>query len=186
MKSFFPHPSSPLFSLYILHVLNDGFNASLLLLLPFIAMDLQLNLTQVGLLGTIANSLGILFAIPAGYIATRVGGLRTLSIALLLYALGYLGTGLSVNYLALFPMFILAGIGFGLFHPIGFALVAKYSNKENRGMQMGNFTAIGDVGRIGIAAILTFIIVYIGWRATAVSFSILTILTALFFSSHLF
>ena len=32
---------------------------------------------------------------------------------------------------------------------------------------MGNFTAIGDVGRIGISAVITFIIAYIGWRTSA-------------------
>jgi len=38
---------------------------------------------------------------------------------------------------------------------------------------MGNFTAIGDLGRIGISSLVTFIIVYLGWRHTALVFSII-------------
>ncbi|MBA3723937.1 MAG: MFS transporter [Candidatus Levybacteria bacterium] len=179
MKNFFPSHSSPLFPLYILHILNDGFNASLILLLPFIAMDLQLNLTQVGLLGTLINALGIFIALPAGYIATKFGGLKTLLFALVLYGLAFLGTGFSQNFVSLFPLFILASIGFGLFHPIAFALVSRFSDKETRGREMGNFTAIGDVGRVGIAAVLTFIVVYIGWQNTAIVYASVALLIGL-------
>lgn len=41
-----------LLPLNILHIFNDGFFASFLLLSPFIAKSLHLSLTQVGLLGT--------------------------------------------------------------------------------------------------------------------------------------
>ncbi len=169
-------------ALNILHALNDGFDASIFLLLPFIAADLHLNLTQVGFLGTLVNSLGIIFALPAGYIAAKVGGLRTLTIALLLYGLCFLGTGFAPNYLSLFPLFILGGLGFAVFHPIGFALVAKLSDKVTRGRKMGNFTAIGDVGKIGISAILTFIIVAIGWRYTSLICALVIIVIGIIFS----
>src|SRR5436305_11023186 len=87
--------SSQSFYLNILHVLNDGFQASFLLLLPFIAKDLHTNLTQIGFLGTLVNSLSVVLALPAGYVATKVGGMRTLVIALFIYALGYFVTGFA-------------------------------------------------------------------------------------------
>jgi len=68
--------------------------ASFLLLLPFIAKDLILNLTQVGFLGTLFNSMSIMLALPAGYIAKKVGGMKTLILALFVYAVGFLTTGL--------------------------------------------------------------------------------------------
>lgn len=181
VKPLFQNHSPQFLSLYTLHILNDGFHASFLLMLPFIAKDMQLNLTEVGILGTIVNSLGIFLALPAAYMATRVGGMKTLIIALFVYGLGYLATGLAPNYIWLFLTFSLVGIGFGVFHPIGFSLIAKWSQKETRGRQMGNFTAIGDVGRIGIAAILTFIIVYIGWQNTAILYAAIAIAIAVAF-----
>lgn len=182
MKNFFKDVlQNQLLNLYTLHIFNDGYEASFLLLLPFIAKDIHLNLTQVGFLGTLFNSLSILLALPAGYIATKVGGMRTLTIALFIDALGYLATGIAPNYFVLLLTFILAGIGFGLFHPIGFALIAKWSTKETRGRQMGNFTSIGDVGRVGISTVLTFIVVYIGWRYTTMIYAIIALVAALIF-----
>lgn len=159
----------------MLHVLNDGFYASFLLLLPFIAKDLHLNLTEVGFLGTVVNSLSIILALPAGYITTKFGGMRTLLFALFVYGLGFLATGFSPNYLWLCFTFLIVGSGVGVFHPIGFALIAKWSSKETRGRQMGNFTAIGDIGKIGIAALLTLIIIAIGWRYTTLLYATVAI-----------
>lgn len=181
LKQLFSLRTSPqVFYLYLLHALNDGYQASLLLFLPFIAHDLHLNLTQAGFLGTLVNSLSIVLAFPAGVIASKFGGMRTLIIALFLYGFGFLGTGFSSQYFMLFPMFILAGIGLGMFHPIGFALIARWTDKEARGKVMGNFTAIGDVGKIGIAAFLTVIIVSIGWRFTSLGYAFVALSIALY------
>lgn len=70
--------SGRFFHLSLLHIFNDGFQASFVLLLPFIAKDQSLNLTKVGLLGTILNVSGIILAIPAGNIAAKIGGFKTL------------------------------------------------------------------------------------------------------------
>lgn len=159
-------------SLNALHVLNDGFQASLLLLLPFIAASQHLSLTEVGALGTIINVAGIVFALPAGYLAVRFGGVKILLVALLLYALGFAGSGLlGGNYWILAVLFLVAGVGFGVFHPIAFALIAKWAPKERRGRSIGNFTAIGDVGRIGISALVSVIVVAIGWQKTALLYA---------------
>lgn len=166
------------FLLNLLHIFNDGYQASLLLLLPFIAKDLHLNLTEVGFLGTVFNSLSIFLALPAGYLATKFGGMKSLVVALFIYGAGYLATGISANYLTLLIPFIIIGSGIGIFHPIAFALIAKWSTKETRGRQMGNFTAMGDVGRIGIAALLTFIIAVLGWHTTAILYAVIAMSVA--------
>jgi MFS transporter, FSR family, fosmidomycin resistance protein len=155
--------------LTVLHILNDGFKASLLLLLPFIAKEFQMNLTNVGSLGTAVNLMDILLALPAGYYAAKIGGLRLLTYALLAYALGFFFTGISPSYAVIVLAFMIAGLGFGLFHPVSFALVAKKSDKTKRGMNLGNFTAAGDIGRIAISSLTTFLIMYLGWRSVSLS-----------------
>lgn len=165
-----------------LHILNDGFKASLLLFLPFIARDLNISLTKVGFLGTAINSLEIFFAIPAGMIAARVGGFRFLIITMLFYALGYLLLSFASTYAIVIIAFILAGVAFGMFHPVAFSVVSKMFGRGERGSQLGNFTALGDLGRIGISSLTTFIITYIGWRQTAFfSFSLVVGLFLLFY-----
>lgn len=150
-----------------LHILNDGFKASLLLFLPFIAKDLSISLTKVGLLGTAMNSLEIVMAIPAGIIATKIGGFRLLILLMIFYGLGYFFASLSSLYFMIILAFILAGIGFGMFHSVAFSIVSKMFTKEERGTQLGNFTALAELGRMGISSAATLIIVAIGWRQTA-------------------
>jgi predicted MFS family arabinose efflux permease len=174
------------FHLNILHILNDGFAASLVLLLPFIAQSQGLSLTQVGLLGTILNAAGIILALPAAYLATRFGGLKVLVAAAFIYSTAFLATGVTGRFLVLLPIFVFAGIGFGVFHPIAFALIAKWTPKEKRGRAMGDFTAIGDVGRIGIAAALSFLAVAIGWQKTAILYAVVALLAATCFYRYLF
>lgn len=140
---------------------------SLPLLLPFVQAELHLGLSQVGLLGTMLNSLSVLLALPAGVIAAKFGGLRSLIIAMAIYSLGFIFTALAPSYALIIIAFLLAGLGFGIFHPIAFAEVARLTNKSDRGRAMGSFTAVGDLGRVGISAAITLIASYIGWRATS-------------------
>jgi predicted MFS family arabinose efflux permease len=174
------------FHLNILHILNDGFAASLVLLLPFIAQSQGLSLTQVGLLGTILNAAGVILALPAAYLATRFGGLKVLVVAAFGYGMAFLVTGGTGQFLVLLPVFVFAGIGFGVFHPIAFALIAKWTPKEKRGRTIGDFTAIGDIGRIGIAAALSFFAVAIGWQKAAILYAIVALIAAIFFYRYLF
>lgn len=160
-------------SLSILHILNDGFQACILIILPFIANDMHLNLVQVGILGGSLNVIQIILALPAGLLAYRFGGYRLLLAALLLYCLGFASIALSPIYILIIAAFIFSGIGFGIFHPIAFAEVANNSDKSSRGKIMGNFTAIGDVGRMVFTSIITFLVVSIGWRNSILIYSIL-------------
>ena len=169
-------------SLGFLHVLNDGFLASLPLLLPFMQKDLGLGFESVGLLSSILAFAGVVLALPSSQIARRFGGLRVLGIALLLYSAAFILAGCSSGLWSLGVSFALASIGFGLFHPIAFALVAHASSAQDVGKKMGNFTAIGDFGRIGIAAAATFLVAALGWRETAILYGVLPLLIfALFF-----
>lgn len=170
-----------LFDLNILHAFNDGFEGSFLLLVPFIAKDLGINLTQVGFLGTLLNVFSILLAIPAGFFAVKIGGMKTILLGFLLTSFGFLFASFSPTFLILTFAFVIGGIGYGVFHPIAFALVARITPKEKIGREIGNFTATGDIGKVAISAILTFIIVIIGWRFTAVGYALLGVLTLLVF-----
>ena len=181
VRRLFNKISTPFVSLNILHSLNDGFEANYLLLLPFVVKDLQINFVQVGSLGTLLYAFSIILALPAGYISLKIGGFKTLIIALVIYSLGFLGIGFTNSYFHLLLMFILGGIGLGLFHPIAFALIAKWTTKETRGSAMGSFSAVGDIGKITISTLLTFIVIYLGWKNTAILYGGLTIFVGFLF-----
>ncbi len=173
-------------SLNILHVFNDGFQASMLLLLPFIAKDLHASYAQSGMLGSAMNSLQIFLALPAGYLAVRFGGLRVLIIAALLSAVGFIGVALGPTLAFLVLLFFLAGAGFAVFHPIAFSMVAKVSEKKTLGRTMGLFTAVGDIGRIGLVTMITVLIVRFGWRNTALLYGCISFVVFFVYAKHLF
>ncbi len=165
----------------LLHVLNDGLLASLPLLLPFMQQDLGLDFAAVGLLSSILASAGVVLALPSARLARRYGGLRVLGAALLLYSLAFILAGCATGIFSLAACFALASVGFGLFHPIAFALVAHGSSAQDVGKNMGDFTAVGDLGRIGIAAAATLLVAALSWRQTAIVYGVLPpLLFALF------
>lgn len=177
IRSYNPNPIT---ILGILHILNDGFLASLPLLLPFIQKDMNIEFGKIGLLTGLLNSAGVIFALPAASIAMILGGYRVLIFSVFLYSSAFIITGLSSGFYMLILAFILASIGFGMFHPISFALIANKSDDKELGNKMGNFTAIGDIGRIGIAACVTILVSLVDWRNTAFIYGAFPIFLVLF------
>jgi MFS transporter, FSR family, fosmidomycin resistance protein len=174
--------ANPFLRLGLLHVLNDGMLASLPLLLPFMQQDLGLDFESIGWLSSILASAGVVLALPSARIARRFGGFRVLGMALLLYSLAFILASSARGGGSLTVAFMLASVGFGLFHPIAFALVAHGSSAQEVGKKMGDFTAVGDLGRIGFAAAATLLVAVLSWRQTAIIYGVLPLLTfALFF-----
>ena len=170
--------------LLILHFLNDGVRTSLVILLPFIAKDLSLSLTQAGFLGASQPLLGALLALPTGYIIGKLGGVHVLFALLIAYSLGALGIALAPNVSILFIAYFAAAMGFGMFHTVGFSLTAKNSTPDNVGRNMGNFTAIGEIGRVSLPPLAVFAVSFLGWRPTLGIVGIVGII--LFFALKLF
>lgn len=172
--------------LRILHIFNDGYLGAILLLLPFIASDFHLSFTQVGLLGSIVSISSIALALPAGYIASRIGGIRSLILAILLYSVGYIGIGILPSYALLILMYLIAGIGFGIFHPISFSRIAKWADVNVRGRELGAFSAVGDIGKSGFTVLISVIIGAIGWRLTSISYGFVAFILCVYFFTKYF
>ena len=151
----------------VLHLFNDGYLAAMPLILPFAADELNISLTLVGLLGSLLSFSGIVLALPAGIAASRFGALRILSAAVLGYAAGFILLGFSSGIITVTLAFLLGSVSFGIFHPIAFSAVAKVSSKSSIGRDMGIFAATGDIGKIALAGLLTFIIGFSSWRTAS-------------------
>src|SRR5258708_107323 len=150
--------------LFILHFLNDGVRTTFVILLPFMAKDISLSLSQVGFLGSSQSLIAALIALPTGFIMGKFEGFRLIFMLLLIYSLGALGISFSFNLPLLFLTYYFAALGFGMFHTVGFALTAKNSDSSNLGRNMGDFTAIGDIGRVALPPLAVLLSSFIGWR----------------------
>lgn len=165
--------------LYIIHIFNDGLYSCMPILLPFISKELGITIDKVGILGSLLSILSIFIALPAGYLSNKFGSLKIIIFSMLLYGLGLLGTSFSFIFPLLAFFFFLAGIGFGLFHPIAHALITRLFQNNRVGRRLGDFAAIGDVGRILFPALMTSLTAYIGWRLNAALLAFITILVFL-------
>lgn len=152
--------------LLTLHFLNDGVRSTFLILLPFIAKDLHLSLTLSGFLGSSLALSSALLAFPSGFIVAKLGGFKLITILLIVYSIGSILIGLSPSITFLLLAFLLGSFGFGMFHSASFTIVAKNSSEKNIGRNMGDFTAIGDIGRSAIPPAAVFLTAIIGWRFT--------------------
>lgn len=153
----------------MLHFLNDGVRTAFIILLPFVAKDLSLSLTQVGFLGSSQPLIAALLALPTGFLMGKFKGFQMILLLLCVYSLAALGVSLAPNVLILIFSYLVASLGFGMFHTVGFSLTAKSSNPTEVGRNMGTFTAVGDIGRVIIPTLAIFISSLIGWRTTMVA-----------------
>ncbi len=168
--------------LNILHFLNDGIRSTFVAMLPFVAAGLSLKLSSVGFLGSAQPLFACFLALPAGFLASKLKGFYLLTLLLLIYSAGALAASLAPNLQFMTLAFFMAALGFGMFHTVSFALLARISDKV--GKDMGDFTAIGDIGRLTIPTTIIFTIPLLGWRmafATIAAIGFITfILTWLF------
>lgn len=153
-------------ALFPLHFLNDGVRTTFLSLLPFIAKDLHLSFMQIGVLTASQCLLATICALPAGFFASRFGGFKILLFCLIIYSLAGIGSSISSTFITLAIFFYISSIGFGMFHILAYAIVVRNSEKKKVGRNMGNFTAIGDLGRTLIPTIILSLAAFIGWRIT--------------------
>jgi len=168
-----------MFELFFLHFLNDGIRTSFISLLPFISKELHLSFIEVGLIGASQGLLSTILSIPAGFLAARIGGIKLLLLSIVIYSLGAVGISLTHDFFSLILLFYFGASGFGMFHSVGWAQIAKLSSGKKVGRNMGNFTAFGDIGRITIPTASIFLAFYIGWHFM---YAILGIIGLFFFT----
>ncbi len=108
---------------------------------------------QAGLLGTSALLVSAVGGWLAGFVADRVGRVRTLQLAILWFAAFTFLSGLAQNYEQLFVARALMGLGFGGEWAAGAVLLGETIRPRHRGKALGLMQAGWAVGW-GAAAVL--------------------------------
>lgn len=165
------------------HILMDGLYDSVPILLSFVVVFYGAGERDAGFI----VSLGA-FVSTAGGLATKFFGARCGLWSSLALILGCAGVGFLGNAFA--PSLILSGLcfvisicGMGLYHSLTFAHLSVHSPKRWLGKTIGDFTAIGDIGRIPIASLAGFgaaltLAQQPGWRAVSLVYGVCTLLFA--------
>ncbi len=172
MKSETNKKTRSLFSFSAFHFIDDGFTDSLYLLLPFIAAELGLSFSQVGLLkGVFSGAMG-LFQVPLSFLGERIGELTVIAAGTFGLAGGFLLLGKVHTFPAIVIALILAKATGGGQHGLSSSLLSKVFENSRRRAAMGTYNFSGDVGKVCLPFLLAFMINLWGWRPAVLVFSV--------------
>lgn len=168
---------STLIAASAIHLTNDACFAILYPLLPFIAEDLELSYTQVGMLKATFSGASSVLQIPVGAVGMRFGEALVLMLGNIWVGFGLVLMAATGTFALLLGASILAGIGGNAQHPLGASLVSKSVPRRQMATAMGTLNFSGDLGKLAGPFIAGIIATQYGWRA---AFATLGVFTALF------
>lgn len=161
-----------LFSFSAFHFLDDGFTDSIYLLLPFIAAELSLSFSQVGLLkGIFSGSTG-LFQFPLSLIGERVGEIIVMVLGTLGLTGGFLILSRAFSFPAILCSLIFAKLTGAGQHGLSSSALSRVFEVSGRRAAMGTYNFSGDLGKVCIPFILTLMINQWGWRQALLFLSV--------------
>jgi predicted MFS family arabinose efflux permease len=154
---------SALFSFSAFHFLDDGFSDSLYLLLPFIAAELNLSLSQVGLLKGVSSSMSLL-QFPLSLLGERIGELGVIVAG----TFGLAGGFLMMSRVYTFPAILLSlifakGAAAGQ-HGLGSSILSRVFEVSGRRTAMGTYNFSGDMGKVCLPFLVAVMISLWDWR----------------------
>ncbi|MBM4308506.1 MAG: MFS transporter [Deltaproteobacteria bacterium] len=162
-----------LLSFSAFHFLDDGFTDSLYLLLPFIAAELNLSFSQVGLLkGIFSGSTG-LFQFPLSLLGEKIGELIVIAFGTFGLAIGFLILSRLHTFPAILMTLIFAKASGAGQHGLSSSILSRFYEVSGRRAAMGTYNFSGDLGKICIPFTLTIMINLWDWRQAVFTLSII-------------
>lgn len=161
-----------LFSFCTFHFIDDGFTDSVYLLLPFIAAELNLSFSQVGLLKGVFSGAMSLFQIPLSLLGEKIGELAIIAAGTFGLASGFLFLSRAYTFSAICLSLIFAkGTAAGQ-HGLGSSVLSRVFEVSGRRAAMGTYNFSGDMGKVCIPFVLAVMINLWGWRQAVFILSI--------------
>lgn len=132
--------------------------------MPFLAQDLGLSLTQVGILFTGRSVMSALSSAGTGLVMDALGGGKMLLVVCLAaIALVHGAVGLSPGFLVLAPIFWSAGLASHLWHPPSMGLLGtRFSDR--RGFALGLHGTGASIGQSIAPLVAGYLLIVMSWR----------------------
>jgi MFS transporter, FSR family, fosmidomycin resistance protein len=162
-----------------LHVCNDAFFAVMYPIMPFIAAELGLSYSEVGLVKTVFSGSSALFQLPAGVVAERWGEYSLLVWGNAWVAAGMLGIAAASAFPPLLLAALIGGLGGNFQHPLASAMVARAFSGGRRAAALGTLNFAGDLGKMATPALVALAAVALSWRITLLGLGLFGLLFSL-------
>ena len=146
------------------HTVTDWFPNSLFIILPYLATDLGLSYSQVGVLMGWNYFTSFFVNLPGGLIVDLVGKTGALlGLAVALTGLPYALLGFSTSYAMALVCITFVGIGSNLWHPAALSFLAR-RYPERKGLAMALHTMGGNVGSACAPVAIGLALTVLRWR----------------------
>jgi len=146
------------------HAMTHAFTAAWYLLVPFVAKDLGLSYSQIGVLFAVRQFMSTIVNIPAGVVVDTLGRRDLfMTLALLGSAVPYLLISLTSSYWVIVGCVGLAGLASFLWHPAAITSISEmYPARRGYGIAIHELGA--NVGDTLMPALTGFMLGYLTWR----------------------
>jgi sugar phosphate permease len=166
-------------------IINYIDRATLAIANPLIRDELGLSISEMGVLLSAFLGAYAFSQLPAGALVDRLGPRLMLTVSLSLWSLAQALGGLVQNFGQFFSARILLGIGEAPQFPTSARVVRDWFNERERGLATGIWNSSSTLGTAISAPLLTFLMLYFGWRwMFAIMGAAGIIVAALFYLVH--
>lgn len=155
---------------------------SLGMLLPSMSNSLNLNYSQMGLIGT-GNFVGYMISVVlAGIVARRIGARWTIMAGLLLVGGSMVFISQAMGFMAVMLLYVATGIGSGLANVPMMGLVSHWFLKSNRGRAAGIMLSGNGIAIVFTGLLIPWVNASLGsegWRSGWLTIGIISLFIAL-------
>ena len=146
--------------------------------LPLIAVEMNVSLTELGLIGT-AFLLGVgFFQIPAGIVAAKINPRNSAILGIFLSSFFVILSGLAPSYEILLLTRFLTGLGMSFFFSPAIAFFSPLFKENEQGFAIGIFNSAFSIGGLLGLGVWSYLIDSIGWRNSLILSGALGIILA--------
>ena len=162
------------------HGLQDGLGATLYVLLPILGQTFGLSYAQIGMLRATSASAMMLFELPSGLLAERLGERRLLVFGLLCAGSGYLALSGAGGIATIAVCLFVVGLGSAFQHALSSSVITTVFESGRRRAALGTYNSAGDLGKLAFTGAFSLAIgLGAAWQGIAVGFGTAAIVTAL-------
>ncbi len=155
-----------LFSISIVHLLNDSLQAVIPAVLPILKSNLALSYFQLGLILFVINMTASVLQPFIGYFTDRKPRPYMLPLGMLFSGIGMLGIAFSTHYAFVLCSVALVGIGSAIFHPEG-SRVAHLASGDRKGLAQSIYQVGGNGGQALAPLMTAYVFVQFGQGSAA-------------------
>lgn len=149
------HKSVLLFT-SLAHSMDHSYIIVFSILMPLMMKEFDMGYGEIGLIGSLMAFLFGLNAVPAGFLADRIGSRTVASLSIVVCAAAAFLVSIAWDKTVLALFFVIMGIGAGLYHPSGISLVSK-AFETNRSKAMGIHGIGGNIGQALTPVLTSFL-----------------------------